>query len=206
MMIDKRKFLFRYVPQALRNILMMDEEAMYSTTDQVTGRKLCDELNKYVPSESTVVDATACIGGLTHSLTHVFRKVIAIEIDTVKFDYLKTNVSTLGIDDSVECIKGDALDICRNMNASAIILDPPWGGPEYKKIDSVSLSLSGVDIADVCCRMFELNPLVNIIGLKVPVNFAEELFAQRIGPHKIVHKAKLRKMWLLIIQAERKTM
>ena len=33
----KKKFLFKYVPQNIRNNLKLDEEAYYSVTDQTTA-------------------------------------------------------------------------------------------------------------------------------------------------------------------------
>jgi predicted RNA methylase len=201
MMVDKRDFLFRFVPQAIRACLQLDEEALYSTTDQVTARKICDELGKFVPCGATVVDATACIGGLTYTLTNAFTKVIAIEIDPNRYSYLCNNMELLSVSSAVTCILGDALTACKNLNAAAIIIDPPWGGPEYKNMETMRLQLGGLDLADVCIRMYLDNPAVQVIAVKVPVNFDEECFRQSIEPHgiHIVHKARLRKMCLLIM-------
>lgn len=200
-MIDKKDFLFRFVPQAIRKKILMDEEALYSTTDQVTARKICDELSRFVPSTATVIDATACIGGLTYSLTHVFKRVIAIEIDETRFGYLETNMGLLGVKGLVLCVHGDALTVCSNLDAEAIIIDPPWGGPEYKNVASLNLKLGNVDIYDVCVMLYDKNPVVKFIAIKVPVNFDDELFCQKLGStSKLVHKAKLRKMCILIVQ------
>lgn len=199
-MQDKRDFLFRFVPQNIRHELYIDDEAFYSTTDQVTARKICEELTKFVPREATVVDATACIGGMTYTLTNYFRKVIAVEIDDVRFKYLQTNMQLLSVSDVVECVKGDALDVCQKLQATAVILDPPWGGPDYKNAPSVSLCLSGRDLGDVCVFLYHTNPQLKILALKVPVNFDESSFKARIEPmYKIIQKTKLRKMYLIIV-------
>lgn len=200
-MIDKRDFLFRFVPQAVRTNLQLDEEALYSTTDQVTGRKICDELSKYVNSNATIVDGTACIGGLTYTLTNAFRRVIAIELDARRFGYLRNNMELLNVASAVCCIQGDVLSVAKNVDASAIILDPPWGGPEYKNLDSVRLQLGNQDISHACAILLENNPRVNIIAIKVPINFDETYFKDIIEQkgHTIVHKARLRKMALIVV-------
>ena len=199
MAADKRDFLFRFIPQTVRKNLLLDDEAVYSTTDQVTARRMCDELVKFIPPHNTVVDATACVGGLTYTLTSVFRKVIAIEIDAIKYQYLKSNMDLLCVSDSVECVHGDALDVCKGLDVAAIIIDPPWGGPQYKKEQSIRLRLGNKDIAEVCLQFFNENPQVTIIGLKVPTNFDEGAFKEEILPHKVIHKAHLRKMHVIII-------
>ena len=198
---DKRDFLFRFVPQTLRYSILIDEEAMYSTTDQVTSRKICDEIVKFAGCNATVVDATSCIGGLTYALACVFNKVIAIEMDDLRFKFLQENMRLLQVSDKVTCYKGDALHICDKLEASVIVVDPPWGGPEYKLTPSVQLTLGGRDISDVCIILLKNNPSVHAVALKVPINFDEVSFktcVESVG-HTIAQKAKLRKMYLFII-------
>lgn len=199
-MADKRDFLFRFVPQATRRQLLMDEEAMYSTTDQVTARKLCDELSKLVPQTATVIDATACVGGLTYSLTNVFRHVIAVEIDDLRYNYLKFNMELLGVGAAVQCVHGDAINVCVGLNASAIIIDPPWGGPEYKNIPNISLKLGDIALADVCMILFRNNPLVQVVAIKVPTNFDDASLICKKETYTIINKARLRKMSIIIVQ------
>ena len=197
-MTDKRDFLFRFVPQTIRRQVLMDDEAMYSTTDQVTARKLCDELSKFIPQTSTVVDATACIGGLTYSLTNVFRYVIAVEIDHTRHEYLKTNMDLLGVNSMVNCIHGDAMQVCVGLDATAIVIDPPWGGPEYKNIPNLSLKLGNLDLVDACVILYQNNPSVNIIAIKVPTNFDDTSLT--CSMFAIVRKSRLRKMDIIIVQ------
>jgi predicted RNA methylase len=195
-MSDKRDFLFRFVPQHIRQRLQIDDEALYSTTDQITSRRICDEIRKFVPVDACVVDTTACIGGLTYALTSVFKQVIAIEINDVRYQYLQQNMQLLNISDKVVCLHGDAIDICVSMDAQVIVIDPPWGGPDYKKESQLRLRLSGVDIGEVCTMMFSRNPLVQYIAVKAPININDDTFVM----HKVVQKAKLRKMILIILE------
>jgi predicted RNA methylase len=198
---DKRDFLFRFVNPSLRYEIQVDDEAIYSTTDQMTARKICDMIVHYVGKHVTVVDATACIGGLTYSLAMIFNKVIAIEIDPQRYSYLCNNMKLLQVSDRVQCVEGDALKVCNNLEATVIVLDPPWGGPEYKNNALVHLTMNDMNISEVCMFLFKNNPLVTMIALKVPLNFDDETFKKciEIEGYAVMQKAKLRKMYLVII-------
>ena len=97
-MIEKINFLFKLVPDEIRAKLLLDKEALYSTTDQVTADKITRDILRYVPRKSTITDATACIGGSTYSFIQHFSNVIAIEYDKQRFEYLQYNMSILSQD------------------------------------------------------------------------------------------------------------
>jgi tRNA G37 N-methylase Trm5 len=200
--VDKRDFLFRFVSPAIRYNILVDEEAMYSTTDQVTSRKICDEISRFTGNQATIVDATACVGGLTYTMAGIFHKVIAIELDPTRFEYLQENMKLLQVSDKVECLHGDALELCKQLEAAVIVLDPPWGGPEYKNSPLVNLTLNDINISDVCIHMFKNNKAISFVAIKVPTNFDDVTFKnciEREG-YALVQKAKLRKMYLLIVK------
>lgn len=198
----KKDFLFRFLSPSIRNLLRFDEEALYSTTDQLTAEKICKDVLKFAPPESIITDATACIGGSCASFARLFSKVYAIEIDRVKYEYLRHNMMVMNLHSVVESICGDALDICPNIHQDVIFIDPPWGGPEYKLCSKLSLSLSGKPLAQVCC---DLAPFTKYIALKVPTNFDENGFLEAVnGTLTRVHRnINLRKMHLLIFQTQK---
>lgn len=201
----KRDFLFRGIQTAIRDTLLLDKESLYSTTDQLTAEKIATELRQFLPKTATVTDATACIGGSTRAFAHMFDKVNAVEIDPVRYDYLKHNLFVLRCDivSNIACINGDALVECKRMpgGQDAIFIDPPWGGPEYKNKDRVTLYLSGVPLAEACR---EFAKYARYIVLKVPVNFDETAFlSSTMDILTLVHKnASLRKMHLLIFHSD----
>lgn len=196
--MDKKDFLFRFVPQVQRSKLQLDDEALFSTTDQLTADKISKDIRKIVPTDSIITDATACIGGSAYSLSRIFHRINAIEIDNVRYKALMHNMLILGAS-NVDCMYGDAIDICKNIKQDVIFLDPPWGGPEYKEKTSVSLFLSGRDIADVCK---ELAPHTQYIAMKVPTNFDEALFIDntKSSLKLVLRNGQLRKMNLLVFQ------
>ena len=198
-MTAKRDFLFRYITPSLRNQLLLDDEALYSTTDQLTAEKITQDILKYVPSTATITDATACIGGSAHSFAQTFTKVYAIEIDPTRFTYLQNNVNVLS-DANVVCVHGDALQECVRIKQDVIFIDPPWGGPEYKNRDRVSLFLSHIPLHEVCKT---LSKHTKYIVIKVPTNFDDTAFYEATSASlQFVHKnTSLRKMNLIILKA-----
>jgi tRNA/tmRNA/rRNA uracil-C5-methylase (TrmA/RlmC/RlmD family) len=193
--------------------LKLDSEALFSTTDQVTADKITKDILRYVSRTATITDATACIGGSAFSFAQNFRKIIAIEYDKTRFDYLQYNMnlllsstsaaSTSNLDNKdiekkeVECRNGDAIIECTKQNQDVIFIDPPWGGPEYKTLPCVKLYLSGLQLYEVCNQ---IHKYTHYIVLKVPVNFDEEGFIIDTASFMqlIYRNYQLRKMHLLI--------
>ncbi len=197
-MSEKRDFLFKFVPPNVRSKLILDEEALYSTTDQLTADKIAKDVLKYVSSDSVITDATACIGGSAFAFSQYFNKVNAIEIDPIRFKYLVSNINLLEVK-NIECIYGDAIEECLKIKHDVIFIDPPWGGPEYKKHKLIHLYLSNIPLSDVC-KSFKV--VCDFIVIKVPKNFDEETFIKDTDEFmNIIYKnTNLRKMNLLILK------
>lgn len=202
---SKRDYLFKFVPPEKRERLRLDDEAAYSVTDQYTADKITRDLLRFLTPAATVCDATACIGGNTFSFARAFRRVVAIERDPVRFEFLRNNMEVLGIH-NVAFHQGDALEELewahRGSAFHCIFVDPPWGGPGYKRAERVQLALSGVPLADVCRRMAAF---AAFIAIKVPTNFDLEAFVEATtGALELVwHNAQLRKIHLLIFRVAR---
>ena len=214
MTTEKKDFLFRFVNPDIRKKIKLDEEALYSTTDQVTADKITRDILNYIPRSSTITDATACIGGSAYSFAQSFSNVIAIENNKERYDLLKQNINVLlntktenksifhnafSNLNNVECRYGDALIECQKQFQDAIFIDPPWGGPEYKTLDKVQLYLSGLSLHEVCKRLYKYT---DYIILKVPVNFDEMQFIIETQSYLELQRknSQLRKMNLLIFR------
>lgn len=195
-MEDKRDFLFRFIPIEKRKLLRFDEEAFYSVTDQYTADKISRELRRHCPHTTIVTDGTACIGGNSYSFSKHFPFVQAIELDKIRFDYLKANLQTLD-SSNVSCYWGDCIDVVPMLKQDVVFLDPPWGGPGYKDKKNIDLYLSGVELSEIC-RI--LKPTCKYLALKVPQNFDLETFTTRTSSFmQLIYKnTELRKMQLLI--------
>lgn len=197
-MDDKRGFLFRYISLEKRLLLLLDNEALYSVTDQHTANKISKYINKNIPNIKTITDGTACIGGNTYSFSKYFENVYAIEIDPTRYAYLQHNLQVLGITNNNTIIfNGNVLDVCRYIHQDMIFLDPPWGGPNYKALNYIDLYLSNIELSNVCKL---LASYTKYISIKVPINFNIESFniKTRNELTLLYRNIDLRKMHLLI--------
>lgn len=198
--MDKRDFLFKFLPKAIRQQIRLDEEALYSVTDQATADKITLELLKVVPATAILTDGTACIGGNTFSFSRSFQRVNAVELEPTKFRYLKHNMEVLGVE-NVSCYSGDILEYVNLLDQSLLFLDPPWGGPDYKQKQRVHLSLSGVPLDEVCRRFA---PTTTYIALKTPTNFHIEEFMEKTRDclALVAMNQRLRKLHLYIFKSQ----
>lgn len=202
----KRDYLFKFVPPEKRERLRLDDEAAYSVTDQYTADKITRDLLRFVSPGGTICDATACIGGNTFSFARAFRRVVAIERDPLRFEYLRHNMDVLGVH-NVAYHLGDALEELewarRGAPFHCVFVDPPWGGPGYKRAERVALFLSDLPLADVCRRMA---PMTAHIALKVPTNFDLTAFVQASADFMTLvwHNVQLRKIHLLVFSVGQK--
>jgi tRNA G37 N-methylase Trm5 len=197
-MCEKRDFLFRFVDATIRNHILLDDEALYSTTDQLTADKITKDVLKFVPQMSVITDATACIGGNTYSFAKHFDCVLAFEKDPHRVKLLRHNMAVLGID-NVRVMKGDALFLCQQQHQHLIFIDPPWGGPDYKRLPRVNLFISGMPLSEFCGQV---SKHTQYIALKAPVNFNETEFINDTSPFlTLMHRnMQLRKMHLYIFK------
>jgi predicted RNA methylase len=194
--MNKKDFYFRYVPPEKRARLVLDHEASYSVTDQVTADKITRDILQFVPESASITDGTACVGGNTFSFAKAFHHVYAVEIDPTRHSYLHHNMMVLGLS-NVVCICGDAVQECCKRHQDLVFLDPPWGGPNYKNHESIQLQLSNRDLADVCA---DISIYCSYIALKVPVNFDVSVFDARVSGvlERVHYNTRLRKMHLII--------
>lgn len=49
------------------------------------------------------------------------------------------NAEVYGVADRIEFIVGDFLTLAPSLSADVVFLSPPWGGPEYNKVDSFDI-------------------------------------------------------------------
>jgi 16S rRNA G966 N2-methylase RsmD len=180
---------------------MLDEEALYSTTDQTTADRITSDIAKFVPRTATITDATACAGGNTYSFSQYFEKVYAFELDQLRARMLRHNMTLLGAS-NVIVRQGDAFDLCMAQYQDVVFVDPPWGGPGYKKHSEIDLYMSGKHIAELCEQIIERRR-ARFIALKSPTNFNEAAFIERVSPFMTLRykDTQLRKMFFYIFEA-----
>jgi 16S rRNA G966 N2-methylase RsmD len=198
--MEKRDFLFKFVDEQIRGKLILDSEALFSTTDQITADKITTDILRFVPKTAVITDATACAGGNTYSFAQHFDVVNAFERDALRVRILRHNMKLLGAN-NVVIRHGDSWDLCITHVQDVIFLDPPWGGPDYKKHARVSLFMTGRPLAEFC-RAVAMAGTARFVALKAPTNFDETEFVANTHTFMTLrHKnTQLRKMYFYVFE------
>lgn len=172
----------------------MDKQATYSVTAAAIARYRDLEIlqkTHHIPSDATILDGMACVGGDTISFMRHFSSgtVISNEYDHARFAFLRHNVAH--VESQLQqnkqdfahqrCRFGSVLDLW-NAGADAadselfqscdmLYLDPEWGGMNYSQTSDLSLSIGTVPL-DQCLRAAIESPArPRWIVLKLPMNF-----------------------------------
>lgn len=197
-LLDK---LFLPIKPSEKKKLKIDYESLYSITLPQTSNEIVHLIIEYLTKEkidyklSTIIDATAGVGGDTISFSFHFKKVYSIEINSIRYSFLVNNLNIYNIK-NVVTYNNSYLDIINNLNADVIFLDPPWGGRSYKHIENLKLYLDNKPIEKVCLDILFKNVPPKLIVLKLPNNYYFENFDVY---NLIVKKHTLYKITIIII-------
>jgi len=150
------------------NKFQTTDEGLFSVTPPVEANLFSLIIKNMFPKAKIIMDGTANCGGNTISFGLFFDKVISIEFEKENFDALKNNVSLYDLD-NVEIRHGNTLNYYKKEKYDILFLDPPWGGPNYKKKSILDLKLGNKDIKDIIHDLKNLK----VMGLvfKLPNNF-----------------------------------
>jgi hypothetical protein len=168
----QRARLFAGLPPSLMQRVVLDDVALFSVTAAPVADDMTRRLLRHLSPHATVIDGTACVGGNTLSFARSFRRVIACEIALSRARLLRANVETLGfptlggmcetskdVDEVLESsaskgvvvFHGAVEDLLLGASEASLgqglFLDPPWGGPEYKTLKSLSLFLGETPVS-----------------------------------------------------------
>jgi 16S rRNA G966 N2-methylase RsmD len=128
----------------------------------ITIREIADFTSKIIchhlitdftsPLKISICDLTAGVGGNVISFSNYFNNVNAIEINTLRYEYLINNINIYGLK-NINCYNCCAIEFINDnllkLNPSVLFIDPPWGGFGYKNNDSLKLTLSNLPIEDL---------------------------------------------------------
>ena len=147
---------------------------IYTTPSQAV--QINSIIKEYINYDSVITDATACIGGNTTFFEKDFKVVIAIEKDPNIFKILKSNTT--------KSVKYNCsyIDVMYTIHQDLVFIDPPWGGPDYKKEDNIILKLDGIDVLDIIDLIYHFT---RFVALKVPNNFDATKLSEKFWNYKI---------------------
>ncbi|XP_060866014.1 trimethylguanosine synthase-like [Metopolophium dirhodum] len=83
------------------------------------------------------VDPFCGAGGNIIQLARMFDKVIAVDIDVDKIVMAKQNAAIYGVLEKIDFVVGDFFKLENQIKGDVIVTSPPWGGPEYNKMDVI---------------------------------------------------------------------
>ena len=180
-MSDKRDWMFSGLDAEVRHDVQLDEVAEYSVTDSKTADSLSELLLAFIPADSTVTDACACVGGNTLSFARYFAHVQSCEYDRTRFDMLNHNLSLLSSSPapsappvpphvpSVSTILASYLDVMSIWRQHAVFIDPPFGA-DFELHPLVHPTLADRGMGQLVRQLFQQSRPTKAVLLKLPRN------------------------------------
>mgnify|MGYP005991590857 CR=1 FL=1 len=154
----------------------------------------------------SLIDCNAGLGGDTISFSKYFKHVYAIEKNDIHFHLLKNNCDAIGLK-NIDFKHSNFFDIIKQKEIrqkyNILFLDPPWGGPNYKKYESVNLEIElGDNKRELHEVVNELFPFYSYIILKSPINLKFEKDKFKYKNVKMI-KEENNKILLIIFQKDK---
>ena len=152
----------------------------------ITIREIADLISKIIsyhllqfninPQKSTIIDYTSGVGGNVLSFSKFFLHIYAVELSNIRAEYLKNNVDVYGYK-NIYVINESAIDYNENsmikLNPHVIFIDPPWGGADYKNLDTLILKLGQIAIEEL------INNIINKFS-----NYYENILVSVTDPNE----------------------
>ena len=161
--------------------LLITNIGKYSVTKPIQGKCIKSIMIDFFKNKKlntkycTIIDAFAGIGGDTIYFSKYYNQIHSIEKNNIHFEVLSNNVNVLDLE-NVKLYNGNFMDIIKKNNLIdskyILYMDPPWGGPEYKKHKYIDLEIE-LDLPNEKKLHEVINILYNhynIIFLKAPIN------------------------------------
>ncbi|XP_039444293.1 trimethylguanosine synthase [Culex pipiens pallens] len=160
--------------------IKLDRESWFSVTPEKVAAHTAERCRS-----DLVVDGFCGCGGNSIQLAFTCNQVIAIDIDPKKIEMAKHNAAVYGVADRIEFIVGDFLALADRLQADAVFLSPPWGGPSYLKDEVYDLeaSLIPVPATELMRKARQISPNV---ALYLPRNSNTQQLTMLAGPNNAV--------------------
>jgi len=164
--------------------LLITNIGKYSITKPLQGKWIKSILIDFFKAKKlntkflSIIDANAGIGGDTIYFSKYFKNVYSIEKNKLHFEVLKNNINAINLK-NVDLYEGNFMNIINNKDNNLLnnihnilYMDPPWGGPEYKKQKYIDLDIELDEPNEKKLNIVinELYPFFNVIFLKAPIN------------------------------------
>lgn len=164
------------MPGVDRAAVRLTPEGTYSYTHWTEAKQIIAEVERDLGVDSLkdvrVQDLTANVGGDTIAFAVAGALVRAVELDPDNFSALRHNVELYGLGDRVRLHNGDSVAWWGRFHADVVLIDPKWGGPDYKRHRALDLRLGRTRV-DLFLRMMLADPAKRprLVVLKLPFNY-----------------------------------
>lgn len=179
MSLKKKKNSFLNKPDIDYSKLKVSEIGKYSIMRHRDATKLIQIIYDHMKTyDLTITDATGGIGGTSIYLSDKFKLVKTVEIDKFHQNIIENNIKVYGFKNNT-LYKNNYLTIMNRLKQDVIVIDPPWGGKDYKTINLLDLYLEGINIVCIINDLLEKNKCELII-LFIPFNYNLKSFGRNI--------------------------
>ena len=170
--------------------LLLDDVAVYSVCPEEQAKDIC-KLIASLPNldnhrKPVITDACACVGGntLAFMLCGSFSRVNAVEMDETRKSMLDHNVNVIKnrSHTQVRVYGADYLKLMCELQQDIVYIDPPWGGPGYKKHRNLQLSLGGKHLAEIISDLYRNSRKTGTkyVVFRAPLNLDVEDMTSRL--------------------------
>jgi 16S rRNA G966 N2-methylase RsmD len=172
--------------------LKLTEEGRYSITRPAQGYQIASIIKSYIPNSKSYnfVDGTAGMGGDLYYLAPLFKQSVGVEKNPEHASIAQSNLEVLGVKNvkvhnmsAIDYLKDNDSDVIEDGSngfrkdfpngIDVLWIDPPWGGPDYKKYKELDLFLDGKNIGEYVKSWLD-NKIAKIVFIKAPVNYNME--------------------------------
>ncbi len=143
--------------------MKLDAEGLYSLAIQAVAMPIAARIPGKI-----VIDAFCGSGGFSIALARAGKQVIAIDTNAERLAMAEFNSTLWELPKPIRFIHGDSRQWIPILPADAVLLDPPWGGTDYKTRGVFRLEDFAVDGARLIEKGLANAPFV---ALRVPVTF-----------------------------------
>ncbi len=202
----KLNYYFKFVPEAQRWKIQMDDVALFSVTEPNLARLQALHIKRVLYNllgssrmrDAVITDATACVGGNTIAFADYFY-VNSVEYSPQRARMLANNILVTNKQNKVEVIGADYLSIMRTLKQDVVFMDPPWGGTDYKKDKRIDMFLGTTNVVDIV-RTILNEGLAPIVAIKAPLNYNTFMYNNRkTFPGMNIEILRMPKMFLILV-------
>jgi 16S rRNA G966 N2-methylase RsmD len=184
--------------------LKITDKGLYSISKYNDAEWISNLIINFLKSKNidsygtSIIDATAGIGGNTISFSKYFLKIYSVEINKVHYEVLNNNLDALSIK-NVQTYHNNFFKIIDNLidKSNIFFFDPPWGGNSYKNYTYFNLKIGNMQLFDVINILYEKK--YKYIILKAPYNLNLSIIYNQIKyKNMIVHSNSNKNMIIII--------